>query len=319
MTRSSSPVLSIVIASYQAREVLARCLASLEAAPPSVPYEVLVVDDASSDGTAEMVRTRFSDMQLLCNERNVHYAGSNNRALTLARGRYVLLLNNDTLVPLGALDAMRVYLEQHPEVGCVGCRLLNADGSIQWSVKSLPDPMSALFGARSIVTRLFPGNRLSRRHLLHERGSGAPHAAGYVSSAAMMLPRRVMEQVGGLDERLSYHVDADYCKRVWDAGFEVHYLPAAHVVHLNHRGGTQVHARRRFRSLVEFHRGSWIYFRKHLMKSAWHPSSALALVGLSARFTLSLALQAVRELAALRPQRAAGRGTEMEPWNSSSF
>lgn len=291
------PELSIVIASYQARELLAECLESIEEHPPSVPYEVLVVDDASTDRTAEMVHERFPEVRLLCNEVNVHYGRSNNRAIAEARGRYVLLLNNDTLVLPESLDAMLRYLEEHPEVGAVGSRLLNEDGSVQWSVKSLPNPMSALFGARSVLTRLFPGNRFSRQHLLHpEKDEMEPFAAGYVSSAAVMFPRPVMDRVGGLDERLSYHVDADYCKRVWDEGLEVHYLPSASIVHLNHRGGTLVSPRRRFRSVLEFHRGGLIYFRKHVMKSTWHPLTVLAVTGLGARFVVSLLLQIGSEL-----------------------
>jgi hypothetical protein len=291
------PELSVIIASYQARELLAGCLESIDAHPPSVSYEVLVVDDASTDGTAEMVRTRFPEVTLLRNDVNVHYGRSNNRAIAEARGRYVLLLNNDTLILPGSLDAMLHYLEQHPEVGAVGSRLLNEDGSVQWSVKSLPNPMSALFGARSILTRLFPRNRFSREHLLHpEKDDAEPFAAGYVSSAAVMFPRSVIDRVGGLDERLSYHVDADYCKRVWDEGLEVHCLPSASIVHLNHRGGTLVSPRRRFWSVVEFHRGGLIYFRKHLMKSPWHPLTVLAVVGLGARFVVSLVLQVTSEL-----------------------
>lgn len=289
--------LSIIIATYNGRDLLKRCLESIEANPPTCSFEIIVVDDASSDRTAEMVRERFPRVRLLCNEKNVHYGRSNNRAIDVARGRYIHLLNNDTAILPGALDAMTAFLDEHPEAGAVGSKLLNEDGTIQWSVKSFPNPMSALFGARSIVARLFPGNPLSRKHLLHfDRDMTAPFVADYVSSASIMIPRKVVDRVGYLDERLSYHVDADYCKRIADAGWLNYYLPSATVVHLNHRGGTMVSLRRRFKSVVEFHRGSYIYYQEHMMKSPWSLMHLAVIVGLGGRFLVSLALQAAAEL-----------------------
>lgn len=301
--------LSIIIANYNGRKLLEDCLASVYQYPPSRSFEIIVVDDASRDGSDAVVRERFPEVRLLRNDVNVHYGRSNNRALDIARGGYVYLLNNDTLMLPGSLDAMVAFLDEHPDAGAVGSKLLNEDGTIQWSVKTLPNVMSALFGARSIVTRLFPGNPFSRNHLLHLRHDmSRPFTAGYVSSASIMLRREVVRQVGHLDERLSYHVDADYCKRVWDAGWLVYYLPQATVVHLNHRGGTMLDWRRRLKSVVEFHRGSYIYFVKHKMKSAWHPMHFLTVVGLALRFAVSLICQAVEEVAVHRSGSRRGRG-----------
>jgi GT2 family glycosyltransferase len=301
-------VLSVIIATYNARQLLDDCLTSIAKNPPSEPYEVIVVDDASADGTSDMVRTRFPDVRLLRNEVNRHYAFSNNRALECARGAYLFLLNNDTIVLPQALDRMVEFLREHPDAGAVGCRLLNEDSSIQWSVKSLPNPGSGLFGARSIITRLFPNNPFSRRHLLHlDRDMTAPFAAGYVSSAAVMIPRHVIDKVGGLDRRLSYHVDADYCKRIADTGHKSYYLPTATIIHLDHRGGTMVSLRRRFRSLIEFHVGSYIYYRKHVQKSAWAPMHIVVVLGLLTRFGLSVMAQAGAELASMaRGSRSEG-------------
>jgi GT2 family glycosyltransferase len=298
--------LSVIIATYNARELLANCLDSIERNPPSASYEVIVVDDASVDGTSDMVGRRFPNVQLLRNAVNRHYAFSNNRAFECARGKYLLLLNNDTIVLPHALDRMIAFLRGHPEVGAVGCKLLNEDGSVQWSVKSLPNPGSALFGARSILTRMFPNNTLSRHHLLHlGEDMRTPFAAGYVSSAAVMIPRHIIDRVGGLDLRLSYHVDADYCKRIADLGYPSYYLPTAEIIHLDHKGGTMVSLRRRFRSLVEFHVGSYIYYRKHVERSVFAPMHGVVVLGLSARFIVSVAAQIFAEVAtvARRPAR----------------
>jgi GT2 family glycosyltransferase len=300
--------ISIIIATYNACRLLADCLTSIAENPPGEPYEVIVVDDASADGTSAMVRDCFPDVRLLRNEVNRHYAFSNNRAFDQASGEYLLLLNNDTVVLPQALDRMVAFLRAHPDAGAVGCKLLNQDGSIQWSVKSLPNPGAALFGARSILTQLFPDNPFSRHHLLHlDRDMITPFAAGYVSSAAVMIPRHVVETVGRLDQRLSYHVDADYCKRIADAGYKSYYLPTATIIHLDHKGGTMVSLRRRFRSLVEFHVGSYIYYRKHVRKSAWTPMHGVVVLGLLARFVLSVTAQAGAEIAGkARVFRSAG-------------
>lgn len=300
--------ISIIIATYNASRLLADCLTSIAENPPGEPYEVIVVDDASADGTSAMVRDRFPDVRLLRNEVNRHYAFSNNRAFDHAKGEFLLLLNNDTIVLPQALDRMAAFLRAHPDAGAVGCKLLNEDGSIQWSVKSLPNPGAALFGARSILTRLFPNNPYSRHHLLHlDRDMTAPFAAGYVSSAAVMIPRHIVEKVGRLDQRLSYHVDADYCKRIADAGYKSYYLPTATIIHLDHKGGTMVSLRRRFRSLIEFHVGSYIYYRKHVRQSAWAPMHGLVVLGLLARFVLSVMAQAGAEMASKRrASRTAG-------------
>ena len=152
--------LSIIISTYNAREASCHRLQSIYHNPPSEPYEIIVVDDASEDATSEMVQARFPEVRLMRNEVNRHYTKSNNWALKEARGEYIHLLNNDTLVLPGAFDSLLSFLRSHPEAGAAGSRLLNEDGSLQWSVRALPDRGSALFGGRSIITRLFPNNRL---------------------------------------------------------------------------------------------------------------------------------------------------------------
>jgi hypothetical protein len=289
--------LSVIISTYKAREVLADCLRSIHQNPPSESYEIIVVDDASGDGTSEMVRAHFPEVRLLQNEINRHYSSSNNRAFDHARGQFLLMLNNDTIVRPEAFDRMLEFLRRHPEAGAVGCRLLNEDGTIQWSAKSLPCLGSALFGARSVITKMFPNNSYSRKHLVNLDGDMTePVIAGYISGAAKMMPRSVVDEVGYLDIRMFVHVDADYCKRIADAGYKCYYLPTAEVIHLVHKGGSRVSLRRRFRFLVEFHIGSYIYYRKHVQQSVWSPMQILVAAGLFARFLLSLAIQSSAEL-----------------------
>ena len=288
--------ISILIANYNARELLENCLNSIFQQDSRYPFEVLVVDDHSSDDSFEMVKTRFPQVRTYRNDANLHYATSNNRMFDSAKGRYLFLLNNDTTVKPGAVDVLVDFMETHPEVGCAGSKLLNEDGSIQESVKTLPNVRSALFGARSYAYRWFPNNIFSKRELLHlSKDVAAPFKAGYVSSAAMIIRRDIVKAVGYLDPRLSYHVDADYCARIWEAGWNVTYVPQSVVIHLNHRGGTLVSPRRRLKSVIEFHRGTWIYFERHMMRSYWHPVTWLIAAGIAARFVASLFIQQADE------------------------
>ena len=306
---SCEPLVSIIIANYNGRELLRNCLESIYQHPCRYAFEILVVDDHSHDGSFEMVKSSFPEVRVYRNERNLHYASSNNRMFDVARGKYLYLLNSDTLMLENALDRMVDFLEANPRVGCVGSKLLNEDGSVQASVKSLPNFASALWGSRSPLFKLFPNNPYSRAELLHlSADMSSPFTAGYVSSASWLMPKAIVSQVGYLDPRLSYHVDADYCARIWKAEWDVYYLPDAVVIHLDHKGGTLFNPRRRLKAVIEFHRGTWIFFRRHVMKSWWHPQTLFVVVGVTLRFVVSLVLQQLGEvkrgLRARRERRA---------------
>ena len=177
--------------------------------------------------------------------------------------------------------------------------MLNEDGTIQWSVKSLPNPAAAIFGARSIVTKWVPNNRFSRQHLLHiDRDMRQPFVAGLVSGAAS-IPLAVTREVGCLDARFFYHVDADYCKRIADAGYKCYYLPTAAIVHLNHKGGSMASLPARFRSLMMFEVWSYRYYRKHIQTSAWSPMQIVVVLGLSFHFLALASAQTFAEFAVL--------------------
>ena len=291
-------VLTIIISCYNTRDLVEDCLRSIYQNSPSGSYEIILVDDASSDGTSEMVASIFPEVRLIRNEINRHYTRSNNLALDQARGRYVCLLNSDTLVLPRAFDDMTTFLQQHPDAGAVGCKLLNEDGTIQWSVKSLPTPAAAIFGARSILSKWFPDNRFSRQHLLHiRRDMTQPFVAGFVSGAASMTPLAVIKEVGHLDPQFFYHVDADYCKRIADAGYKCYYLPTAAIIHLNHKGGSTSSLTARFRSLLWFEIWSYRYYRKHIETSRWSPMRIVVVLGLSFHYLASASAQALAELA----------------------
>ncbi|MEO7705732.1 MAG: glycosyltransferase family 2 protein [Thermoflexales bacterium] len=228
----NSPDLSVVVLTYNTRKLTLACLRALYAQPDIARCEVIVVDNASGDHTAEAVAEAFAQVQLILAPKNLGFGGGNNLGLSAARGRYVLLLNSDTEVQPGALSALIDFMDAHPQAGACGPMLLNSDGSLQPSGRALPTAGSIFLD----MTRLY---RLTRRNVFVEPGRDYNQIkqVGEISGAALLIRHSLYERIGGFDTGLFlFYEDVDLCKRVGDAGFGVFYVPAAKVIH--HWGGT---------------------------------------------------------------------------------
>jgi GT2 family glycosyltransferase len=275
--------LSICIATWNAAPVLRDCLRSILNSPSRCSFEVIVVDDASSDGTAAMVQEEFPAVRLIVNSQAVGYARSNNQALAVTSGRALLLLNSDTVVLPGALDALFAFLEGEPTVGMVGARLLNADGSLQRSAwRGFPSLRTAAIDAL-YLWRLAPRLRWVRASEVLERNDG-PIEVDHLLGACMMVRREVLEALGGMDESLFvFFADTEWCYRIRQAGWRVFLFPSAQIVHLGQHSIKQNPERR----LPEQYQ-TWVWFyRKH------HGSFAgtlclKALIGLGALIRIAL-------------------------------
>jgi len=222
----------VVVLTYNTRTLTLACLRSLYAQADIAHCEVIVVDNASGDQTAEAVAEAFAQVQLIRAPKNLGFGGGNNLGLIAARGRYVLLLNSDTEVQPGALGALIDFMDTHPEAGACGPMLLNTDGSLQPSGRALPTAGSVFLD----MTRLY---RLTRRDVFVEPGRDYNQVkrVGEISGAALLIRHSLYERIGGFDTGLFlFYEDVDLCKRVGDAGFGVFYVPAAKVIH--HWGGT---------------------------------------------------------------------------------
>jgi GT2 family glycosyltransferase len=274
-----TPALSVVIVTHDTREVTLDCLASLAEHAAGLPHETFVVDNASSDGTAEAVAGRFPDVELIARRDNGGFSVANNDALRRARGRHTLLLNSDTIVQPGALEAMVEFLDAHPETGLVGCRLVDAEGRTDASAGGLPG-FRMQIASWTGVRRLVPAGVVRRalsvgplRRLVEALVGGyfvpatsgsEPREVAFLSGACVLVRREVWDQIGWMDERFFLYLeDADLCRRAADAGWRLHYLPGPTIVHLGgrsfaarSRGGTHHVSRERARSLVR-------YFTKH--------------------------------------------------------
>ena len=254
--------LSICIVTYNARDWLKGCLESLYENTQLSSFEVVVVDNGSNDGVKEMLSQDFPEVGFIRNENNQGYTRPMNQSLQAARGRYLMQLNPDTVILPAAFDRLIDFMEGHPQVGICGPKVLNQDGSFQKQCRrGEPRPM-AMLSYYFRLSNLFPNNRMFGGYLLEYEDEDKTLEVDALSGSCMLIRREVIDQIGYLDEQFyAYQEDTDYCTRARQAGWKVYYYPEVKIIHYGGRGGTRVEP---YRSIVEWHRSYWRYYKKHL-------------------------------------------------------
>ncbi len=251
---------SIVIVNWNTRDILRDCLKSI-AHETQLPHEVIVVDNASNDGSADLVRDEFPGVRLIANDTNRGFAAANNQGLRIAQGQTLLLLNPDTIILDGAIDTMVGWLEQHPDVGCVGCQVLEDEHTIQRTCFADPGPTNLAlieFG----LHRLSPQGRFLGHAEYGDWDRKSERKVDVVSGMFMLVPRHVFEVVGLLDEAFFvYSEEADWCRRIRDAGWDCVFAPVARILHLE--GGSKSTVQIKSRMYVQKQKSKTIYARKH--------------------------------------------------------
>jgi N-acetylglucosaminyl-diphospho-decaprenol L-rhamnosyltransferase len=268
--------LSVVIVNWNVSDLLRRCLRSILAFATSDHraggvwrldlgdgrcgrFEVLVVDSASADDSVAMARREFPAVRLHASPTNLGYSRGNNWGLSNTRGRYVLLLNPDTEVLPGALEAMLEHMEEEQQVGLLGPQMLWPDGSVQSSCRRFPTLLTALTES-TFVEKWFPKHAEVRRYKMLDQVTKDPLDVDWLVGSCLMVRREVIEQVGLLDEGyFMYSEELDWQKRIKDAGWRIVYLPSARVVHYEGKSSEQVPAL----THVRFGRSKVRYYRKH--------------------------------------------------------
>ncbi len=254
--------ISVVIVSWNVADYLRRCLESLRAESgraSSPSLEVIVVDNASTDGSPDLVRASFPEVRLLENRDNLGFTRGNNQGIAAASGRYVLLLNPDAEVLPGALAAMVRHLDAQPQVAVVGPQLLNTDGSHQSSRRRFPT-LATAFVESTTLQRHFPKARLLRRYYCLDLPPEETHEVDWLVGACLLVRRQAIEQVGLLDEGFfMYSEELDWCYRMKREGWKVVYLPEARVVHHHAKSSSQDLPHQH----INFQASKCRYFSKH--------------------------------------------------------
>ena len=251
--------ISVIIVSWNTRELLKGCLNSIRTSGGPLVQEVIVVDNASADGSADMVAEQYPDVTLIRSKENLGFARGNNLGIERASGSWLALVNSDVVLHPGCFEQLAGYLEAHGEVGLVGPAVVGADGRLQPTWRRLPTIWST--ACRSFAL----DNVLSRQPLLSRRDPGGeglaqPVEVEVLSGCFWVARREAVAQVGGLDERFFFYAeDIDWCKRFGDAGWKVAYVPKATATHFG--GGSSAKAPLRYS--IEMLRANLAYWRKH--------------------------------------------------------
>jgi GT2 family glycosyltransferase len=250
--------LSIVIVTWNTRDLLLQCIRTIQQTTREHSLEIIVVDNASVDGSVEAVRG-LSKVTVLCNEENKGFAAANNRGIHASNGKYICLVNSDVEVLEPCLDRMCNYMDENPKVGLLGPKVLNKDLTLQRSCAELPSVRNTLTQAL-VLDRVFPKIRWLRNRFMNDFSHDIERDVDVLSGCFIMARRDGLEQVGLLDERFFiYKEDVDWCKRFGDAGWAIRFFPEAKAIHYG--GASSAVAPAKF--LIEMEKANLQYWRKH--------------------------------------------------------
>ena len=249
---------SLVIINYNTKEFLGKCLKSIYENTHEISFEVFVVDNNSKDESTKMVKKEFPQVNLIKNEINVGFAKANNQAIRKSSGRYILLLNSDTLVSPNSLNMMKRFMDHHPQAGALGCKLLNPDLTLQPSCREFPSFVTLLFES-TFLDQLFPSNKVIGRYKLSSWNHNEIREVDQPMGACLMVRRKTMEEVGLLDE--GFHMffeEVDWCYRIKKRGWKIYFLPEAKVIHYGGQSIRKVN----FKMFFSWHKSRYRFFKK---------------------------------------------------------
>ncbi len=275
--------LSIIIVNWNTALFLIRCLHSIYKTTKKVDFEIFVVDNASKDNSVEMVRNKFPKIKLIANKGNRGFPKANNQAIKISQGEYILLLNPDTIVGEDTIDGCVEYLKKHPNVGALGVKIYNPDGSIDFHcARNLPTPIG-LFLNSSRLNKLFPKSKYFSPILLNYWDHNDSQKIESISGAFMVVPRKVFNAIGLLDEgHFMYHEDTDLCFRIRKIGWDVYYLSSYSIVHFGGQSTVQIPVQ----SILYLYNAYRYFFEKHFGK--WKVIEFRIIVFLSSLFKIVL-------------------------------
>ena len=277
----TAPTIAAVLVNFNAGDELRRALQSIADQQHGRAWEAVVVDNASSDGSAEIALEFAPQVRLIRNADNVGFGRGVNQGIAASTAPAILIMNPDCRLEPGSLATLEGELARHPDCAIVGPRILSPDGSVQGSARGDPDMLTGLFGRASTLRRLLPWLPVAKRNVVDDSVGGTRSiVVDWVSGACMLARRAPLAQVGAFDERFfMYWEDADLCRRLRAQGYHTRYAPAATAVH---RVGHSSRTVRAF-AIRAFHESAYLYYTIHVAPGALNPKRLLARALLAGR------------------------------------
>lgn len=277
--------LSIIILNYNTCELTLKALRSVYASRTGYQFEVILIDNASSDSSVEKIREEFPQVQLIENEENVGFSKANNQGMRIATGRYVLLLNSDTVVQTDTLEIMVRFMDEHPDVGASGCKVILPDGSLDKACRrGFPTPSASFYYAFGI-SKLFPHVPRFNQYQLGYLNPDEEYPVDCLVGAFMLVRRKAIDEVGLLDEQFfMYGEDVDWCYRIKQAGWTNYYYPKTHIIH--YKGASS--RKRPLKIVYEFHRAMYLFHRKHFRSRYSLPTNLLVYGGIGLKLAMAV-------------------------------
>jgi GT2 family glycosyltransferase len=282
---------SIVIVNWKTPELLARCLDSLNSDTGSDRFEIIVIDNASGDGSVEMLKSDYPGVQVIANDANLGFSKACNQAIPGARGGYVLLLNPDTEICENAVSALADFMDAHSDCGAAGPKVLNSDGSLQLACRrSFPTPEAAFYRI-TYLSHLFPNHPRFSKYNLSWADPDKELEVDALSGSAMMVRAETIKEIGLLDEDIfMFGEDIDWCWRIKQAKWTVMYTPASVIYHIHGAASRK----RVVGTTINLHKGMEVFYRKHLAQRYWAPFNLLVYAAIWTRMYLFILINSVR-------------------------
>jgi len=276
---------SVIIVNYNTKKLTIECIQSLLATERDVNFEVILIDNASTDGTIQEVNKLFPHVITIENRENLGFSKANNQGIVRAAGRYVLLLNSDTVVEPHTLSTMVNYMDTHSNVGASGCKLVLPNGQLDEACKrGFPTPLGSFYYALGF-SRRHPSNPKYNQYKLTHLNPDDVHEVDCLVGAFMFVRREVIESIGGLDEDFfMYGEDIDWCYRIKQSGWGIVYYPRTTVIH--YKGASS--RKKPLKIIYEFHRAMVLFHRKHYQKRYPFFINGLVYAGIGMLFFVSL-------------------------------
>lgn len=258
--------LSVIIVSWNTKDLLRRCLEALKQEIADIDAEVFVVDNNSADGSADMVAKEHAWAKLIANDANLGFAKANNQAMKIAQGSYILLLNPDTEVQPGSIQTLLKFLPERRQAAIVAPQLLNSDGSIQRSCRAFPTFLNMLYELVGL-SKFFPNVQTFRAYKMLDWNHDDERQVDQPEGACLLLRRKVIEEVGTLDEGFfMLFEEVDWCYRIKKAGWQIWFTPHAKVIHHYGQSIKQV----KVPMILSSHRGLYRFWHKHYREGRWY-------------------------------------------------